>query len=139
MNLGFIGLGIMGTPMALHLMQAGHTLHVHTRSRLPEAIAASPAVACANAAEVARRADIVFVMVPDTADVEAVDHILARAQAHGVVAGIHNGSPEAALKRIAKGFQFVTVSSDARLMAAGAQQVMARMRAGQAAKAPGGY
>jgi len=61
---------------------------------------------------------------------EAVDHILARAQAHGVVAGIHNGSPEAALARIAKGFQFVTVSSDARLMAAGAQQVMACMRSG---------
>ena len=68
---------------------------------------------------------------------EAVDHILARAQAHGVVAGIHNGSPEAALRRIAKGFQFVTVSSDARLMAAGAQQVMARMRA-VAAPAGGG-
>ena len=67
---------------------------------------------------------------------EAVDHILARAQAHGVVAGIHNGTPEAALQRIAKGFQFVTVSSDARLMAAGAQQVMARMRAGAAPKAP---
>ena len=60
---------------------------------------------------------------------QAVDHILARAKAHGVVAGIHKGSPEASLKRIAKGFQFVTVSSDARLMAAGAQQVMARMRA----------
>jgi len=60
---------------------------------------------------------------------EAVDHILARAKHHGVVAGIHNGTPEAALKRIAKGFQFVTVSSDARLMAAGAQQVMAKMRA----------
>jgi 4-hydroxy-2-oxoheptanedioate aldolase len=60
---------------------------------------------------------------------EAIDHILARAKAHGVVAAIHNATPEAALKRIAKGFQFVTVSSDARLMAAGAQQVMAKMRA----------
>jgi 4-hydroxy-2-oxoheptanedioate aldolase len=60
---------------------------------------------------------------------QTIDHILARAKHHGVVAGIHNGSPEAALKRIAKGFQFVTVSSDARLMAAGAQQVMAKMRA----------
>ena len=60
---------------------------------------------------------------------EAVDHILARAQAHGVVAGIHNGAPEAALKRIAKGFRFVTIGSDARLMAAGAQQVLAKMRA----------
>ena len=59
---------------------------------------------------------------------QAVDHILERAKAHGLVAGIHNGSTEAALKRIAKGFQFVTVSSDARLMAAGAQQVMAKMR-----------
>jgi 4-hydroxy-2-oxoheptanedioate aldolase len=70
---------------------------------------------------------------------EAVDHILARAKAHGVVAGIHNASPEAALARIAKGFQFVTVSSDARLMAAGAQQVMAAMRAAPAAKPAGGY
>jgi 4-hydroxy-2-oxoheptanedioate aldolase len=63
---------------------------------------------------------------------QAIDHILERAKAHGLVAGIHNGSPEAALARIAKGFQFVTVSSDARLIAAGAQQVMAKMRAGKA-------
>ena len=59
---------------------------------------------------------------------QAIDHILARAKAHGVVAGIHNGTPEAALARIDKGFQFVTVSSDARLIAAGAQQVLASMR-----------
>lgn len=65
---------------------------------------------------------------------EAVDHIVARAQAHGVVAGIHNGTPAAALARIAKGFQFVTVSSDARLMATGAQQTLAAMRAGAPAK-----
>ena len=70
---------------------------------------------------------------------EAVDHILARAKAHGVVAGIHNGSTEAALKRIERGFQFVTVSSDARLMAAGAQQVIAKMRAGTVPKPSGGY
>ena len=68
---------------------------------------------------------------------EAVEHILARAKAHGVVAGIHNGTPEAALKRIAKGFQFTTISSDARLMAAGAQQVLGKMRAA-APKADGG-
>lgn len=61
---------------------------------------------------------------------EAIDHILARAKAHGVVAGIHNGSTEAALKRVAKGFQFVTIGSDARLMAAGAQSVVAKMRMG---------
>ena len=61
---------------------------------------------------------------------QAVDHILERANAHGVVAGIHNGTPEAALRRIAKGFRFVTISSDARLMAAGSQQVLAAMRKG---------
>ncbi|MET0349021.1 MAG: aldolase/citrate lyase family protein [Rhizobacter sp.] len=61
---------------------------------------------------------------------EAIDHILDRAKAHGVVAGIHNGTPDAALARVAKGFQFVTVGSDARLMAAGARQVVDRMQEG---------
>jgi 4-hydroxy-2-oxoheptanedioate aldolase len=60
---------------------------------------------------------------------QAIDHIVERATAHGVTAGIHNGTPQAALGRIAKGFRFVTVSSDARLMAAGSQQVLATMRA----------
>ena len=64
---------------------------------------------------------------------QAIDHILARAKAHGLVAGIHNGDPDVALGRIAKGFQFVTLSSDARIMAAGSQQLLARMRAAPAA------
>ncbi len=59
---------------------------------------------------------------------QAIDHILARAKAHGLVAGIHNGTAEGALARIAAGFQFVTVSSDARLIAAGSQQILAKMR-----------
>jgi 4-hydroxy-2-oxoheptanedioate aldolase len=59
---------------------------------------------------------------------QAIDHILARATAHGVMAGVHNGVPEVARARIAKGFRFVTVSSDARLLAAGSQQVLAAMR-----------
>jgi 4-hydroxy-2-oxoheptanedioate aldolase len=62
--------------------------------------------------------------------VEAIDHIVARAHAHGVIAGIHNGTPEYAQKMIAKGYRFVTIGSDARLMAAGAQQAVAKMRAG---------
>jgi 4-hydroxy-2-oxoheptanedioate aldolase len=72
---------------------------------------------------------------------EAIDYILARAKAHGVVAGIHNGSPQAALRRIEKGFQFVTVSSDARLMAAGSQQILTSMRAAAPAArvAPSAY
>ena len=72
MKIGFIGLGIMGAPMALHLVDAGHQLYVHTRGKVPESIAASTAQACANAAEVTRHADVVFTMVPDTPDVEAV-------------------------------------------------------------------
>ena len=70
---------------------------------------------------------------------QAVDHILARAKAHGVVAGIHNATAASALKRIAKGFQFVTVSSDARLMATGAQQALAEMRAAKSPGAPDMY
>ncbi len=59
---------------------------------------------------------------------QAIAHILERAKAHGLMAAIHCGTPEGALQRIGMGFRFVTVSSDARLMAAGAQQVMAKMR-----------
>jgi 4-hydroxy-2-oxoheptanedioate aldolase len=59
---------------------------------------------------------------------QAIDHICERAKAHGVVAGVHNGVPDVALARVAKGFRFVTVGSDARLLAAGSQQVLARMR-----------
>lgn len=69
---------------------------------------------------------------------QAIDHILARAKAHGVAAGIHNGRPDVALQRIAKGFDLVTVSSDARLMAAGAQQILGAMRAAQPASAASG-
>ena len=59
---------------------------------------------------------------------QAIDHILARAQAHGVKAGIHNGRPDVALARIAKGFSFVTVASDAHLLASGSQQILTAMR-----------
>jgi 4-hydroxy-2-oxoheptanedioate aldolase len=69
--------------------------------------------------------------------VEAIDHIVARAKAHGVVAGIHNGTPEYAQRMIAKGYRFVTLSSDSRYMAAGAQAAVAKMRAGVGV-APGG-
>lgn len=70
---------------------------------------------------------------------QAIAHILARAKAHGVVAGIHCGRPDVARERVAMGFQFVTVGSDARLLAAGAQQVLREMRAeGQAGPGAGG-
>jgi 2-hydroxy-3-oxopropionate reductase len=70
LNIGFIGLGIMGAPMAGHLLAAGHKLFVRTRSKVPGALAG--ATVCASPKEVAQRADIVFTMLPDTPDVETV-------------------------------------------------------------------
>ena len=71
-RIGFIGLGIMGTPMVGHLIAAGHQLFVYTRSKVPEAIANSTATQCTSARGVAERADIIFTMLPDTPDVETV-------------------------------------------------------------------
>jgi 2-hydroxy-3-oxopropionate reductase len=83
---GFVGLGIMGAPMAGHLIAAGHQLFVFTRGRMPDAIARSSATQCLNARGVAERADIVITMVPDTPDVEA-----ALFADHGIAAGLSPG------------------------------------------------
>ena len=72
LKLGFIGLGIMGAPMAGHLLKAGHQLFVHTRGKLKADIAEAGAKACGSAKAVAERADIIFLMLPDTPDVETV-------------------------------------------------------------------
>ena len=85
-TLGFIGLGIMGAPMAAHLLAAGHTVHLHTRSRIPEHLLQAGGLACSSAQEVAEKADIIFMMLPDTPDVEAV---LFSAQ--GVATGLTSG------------------------------------------------
>src|SRR6187431_1455287 len=71
-KLGFIGLGKMGAPMAGHLLAGGHTLSVNTRSTVPEALTSGGATVCPTAKAVARQADIIFLMVPDTPDVEKV-------------------------------------------------------------------
>jgi 2-hydroxy-3-oxopropionate reductase len=71
-NIGFIGLGIMGAPMAGHLLAGGHTLYAHTRSQVPAALTEKGAHPCATPAEVARQADIIITMLPDTPDVETV-------------------------------------------------------------------
>jgi 2-hydroxy-3-oxopropionate reductase len=72
LKIGFIGLGIMGAPMAGHLIKAGHQLFVHTVGKLPAEISASNATICTSSRGVAERADIVIVMVPDTPDVAKV-------------------------------------------------------------------
>lgn len=72
MNIGFIGLGVMGRPMAGHLAAAGHRLAlVKHRSPLPDELVAGAAV-CNSAREVAENSDVIILMVPDTPDVERV-------------------------------------------------------------------
>lgn len=86
LKIGFIGLGIMGAPMAGHLVDAGHQLFVYTRGKMPESIANSQATACASSRQVAQNADIIFLMVPDTPDVEA-----ALFSESGIAAGLSAG------------------------------------------------
>ena len=71
-KLGFIGLGIMGKPMAGHLVAAGHEVWLHSRSGVPKELTDHGGRACASAREVAHRADVTILMVPDTPDVEKV-------------------------------------------------------------------
>jgi 2-hydroxy-3-oxopropionate reductase len=87
-RIGFIGLGVMGKPMAKHLLANGHSLVVHNRSRaaVDELIAAGAAAAGAPA-DVARQSDIVITMLPDTPDVEGV--ITGSA---GVASGLQRGA-----------------------------------------------
>lgn len=87
-NLGFTGVGIMGKPMAGHLLAAGHTVNVYDMNPEPvQELAAKGAVACSSSREVAEKSDIVFIMVPDTPDVEA-----ALFGKGGVAEGIKSGS-----------------------------------------------
>jgi 2-hydroxy-3-oxopropionate reductase len=71
-EIGFIGLGVMGRPMAANLMKGGHTLWLHSRSGVPRELVEAGGHPCANAREVAEKAGVVFAIVPDTPDVEKV-------------------------------------------------------------------
>lgn len=87
MNIGFIGLGIMGRPMALHLQSAGHRLAVvKNRSEIPAEFIDGGALVCSSAREVSEASDVVITMVPDTPDVERVLF-----GADGVAEGIGTG------------------------------------------------
>ncbi len=85
-KLGFIGLGIMGQPMALNLINGGHTLFIHSRGRPPQELVDAGAKLCASGREVAQQAEIIIMMVPDTPDVEAVLF-----DDNGVAAGLSDG------------------------------------------------
>jgi 2-hydroxy-3-oxopropionate reductase len=86
MKVGFIGLGIMGGPMAANLQAGGHKLYLHDLKNPPLALVQGGATVCTNGAEVANRAEIVIVMVPDTPHVEA-----ALFDADGVAQGLSPG------------------------------------------------
>jgi 2-hydroxy-3-oxopropionate reductase len=85
-TIGFIGLGIMGAPMAAHLQAGGHPLSVLTIGDVPASLVAGGAKVCANGKEVAQTSDIIIVMVPDTPDVEKVLF-----SANGVADGLSAG------------------------------------------------
>lgn len=71
-KIGFIGLGIMGKPMALNLIKGGHTLHLNSRSGVSAELTSAGGIACDSAKSVAQKSDVIIIMVPDTPDVEKV-------------------------------------------------------------------
>jgi len=85
-TVGFIGLGIMGKPMAANLIKGGHTLFLHSRSGVPQELTSAGGKACGSAKEATQKSDIVITMVPDTPDVEKV--LFA---ASGVAEGLSRG------------------------------------------------
>src|SRR5437773_6304313 len=102
---GFIGLGVMGKPMAKNLIKGGHSLVVHSRSRGPiDEVVAAGAKAAASPADVARQASVVITMLPDTPDVELVltgsDGVVSGLQPRAVVIDMSSISP-AATRRLA--------------------------------------
>ena len=85
-DIGFIGLGIMGRPMAGHLQAAGHRLFVLEKSAASKDLVAAGATACKSGKEIAEKASVIIVMVPDTPDVESVLF-----NADGVAEGLSKG------------------------------------------------
>ena len=86
LKIGFIGLGIMGTPMAGHLIKGGHQLYLYSLPSVPQDLVTAGGTACASGKEVAQQADIIITMVPDTPDVGN-----ALFADNGVAAGLSKG------------------------------------------------
>lgn len=122
-TIGFIGLGIMGRPMALNLLRAGHALAVHARrEQFMAPLAEAGAQTCPSPADVARRASVVFTMVADTPDVEQV--ILGP---QGVIEGVGPDSLIVDMSTIAPS---ATRAIAARLREAGADMLDAPVSGG---------
>lgn len=85
-KIGFVGLGIMGTPMALNLIKGGHKLFLYSIPSIPQELVAAGGIACQSGKEVAEKADIVIIMVPDTPHVAS-----ALFDENGIAAGLSKG------------------------------------------------
>ena len=86
MKIGFVGLGIMGSPMAANLIKGGHELFLYSIPSVPQALVDAGGKACASGKEVAQKADVVITMVPDTPHVEA-----ALFAENGIASGLARG------------------------------------------------
>ena len=105
-TIGFIGLGVMGKPMAKNLIKGGHSLVVYNRSRgAVDEVVGAGAKAATSPADVARQATIIITLVPDTPDVELVitgaDGVLSTVQRGAIVIDMSSISP-VATQRLAK-------------------------------------
>ncbi|HET9462910.1 MAG TPA: 2-hydroxy-3-oxopropionate reductase [Thiobacillus sp.] len=147
MNIAFIGMGIMGKPMAINLQKAGHTVFVH--GRRPETMTpplAAGCAGCASIAEAAARADIIIVMVSDTPDVEQVifgdNGVIHGARSGSVVVDMSTISPTAtrhmAAKLLARGIDMLdapvsggevgAINATLSIMVGGKPEVFARVK-----------
>ena len=115
-RVGFIGLGVMGRPMARHILDAGFALIVHSRSRGPvDELAAAGATPAASPAAVGAASDVVILMVPDPPDVEAVtfgpDGLAGTLARGAVIVDMSTGDPlltrEWSAKLAAQGIDFL--------------------------------
>ena len=144
MNVGFIGLGAMGRPMALHLQRAGHELAVWARRR--ESIGDLPARICATPAELGRSCEVVFTVITSSADVAGValgkDGLIEGMAAGSVLVDCSTIAPDAAryiAARLAeKGIHFLdapvsggeqgAIDATLAIMAGGDAAVLERVR-----------
>ena len=146
-TVGFIGLGVMGRPMAKHIVAKGHSLVVHSRSRAPiDDLVAAGAMPAGSPADVARRASVVITRLPDTPDVDAVltgpNGVLSALQPSAVVVDMSSISPSATRKLASlvaakggtmldapvSGGEVGAINASLSIMVGGSAQALARVR-----------
>ena len=124
LTIGFIGLGIMGRPMAANLIKNGYSLSVYNRSRVSmEALKALGAVPCNSSKEVAEKSEVIILMLPDTPDVEQV--LFGEA---GVSLGLKTGAIVIDMSSIAP---MATRKFSEKLLAQGVEMLDAPVSGGQ--------